>query len=175
MKYPRLPKEKWNKKVLTDQQVRDIQAFYKTHHNLRLTARTFGLARGTVKRHVNPAYKEREAKRSSEYHKRLYHSDETYRDRIKEQVKENQRGLRKRNPAISKYSTEMKKKRYATRPEVRETASQRNARYHKKRKFEVMEKYWAEKKPSDLARAYVCHKESLEWMLKKEPLLILFQ
>lgn len=175
MKYPKLPKEQYSKKILTDQQVVAIQYFYKICKNIRLTARHFGVARHTVKYHTNPEFKERELNASHVRKYKKYHSDQKYRDNIKIKVKENQIALRAKNPLINKYSIEKQKERYAKFPEVVSRVSKVNQRYHKKVKFKVMEKYWSTKSKEQLLTAYIKHKESIDFMLQKEPLLILFK
>lgn len=175
MKYPKLPKEQYNKKILTESEVKNLQVFYKSNKNIRLTARKFGVSRHTVKYHTNPEFKDRELKASHARKFQKYHSDPEYREHIKKKVKENQVGLRAKNPLISKYAVEKQKERYAKLPEVRSRISIRNSGYHRKRKLEVMEKYWSKKTKQQFLQAYIKHKESIEFMLKKEPLLILFK
>lgn len=175
MKYPRLPKEKWDKKVILDSQVKEIQAFFAVHKNIRLTARTFGISRHTVKYHTDEKFKEKENTDSNIRKHNKYHSSPEYREHVKKLVVENQKSLRKRNPALMKYGVERQKERYATRPEVRNTIQKRNFLYHRKNSKKTALNYWINKPKKALTTSYLKHKKAIELMLKVEPLLILFR
>ena len=174
MKYPRLPKEKYGKKILTDKQIEEIQIFYRKHLNIRLTARTFKVARTTVKYHTDPDWKKEHNTILAEKRHTRYHSNFKYREAFKKRVAVNQIKLRAKNPLIVKYAMAKHRENYMNNPHTRMLVAKQNKKQYKNRKFSQMKKYWANKTPQELLRAYIQHKESLEFMIKKEPLLILF-
>lgn len=123
MKYPRLPKEKWANKVTLPKQQEEIRKFYSECKNTRATAREFGVSRSVVVRAVDPERALERDKRARAKVLERYHTDAEYRSKVKEQVKVNQRGLRKRNDKLVPYGVSYQKERYASTFEVRQKVS----------------------------------------------------
>ena len=123
MKYPRLPREKYNKKILLPSEIKQLRDFFEEYQNIRLTARTFNVSRHTVKYHTDEKYKKRKSAYSSERNYNKYHKDDEYRDMFKKRAVTNCRALRIKHPAIVKYGIARKQDRYHKDPIVRQQVS----------------------------------------------------